>query len=481
MLDELFDEKNRLAIINWQKSYAPRNDNKHISTATEYVLVYARDIERATTGLLDRTEKMDSKYSNPDGDPNGLWRADNACAGEGSTHPGMVYGIQNPFTGEIQYPPNGKCWRSERVKMKLWLEEWAGTYESRELGDGTPTAALVLKGIPVPTPASHPLLLKARKRAEKVRDTKVWPELWFGKQGEGRPNKKRYLERVKKGAVPMTFWAGEDFSVPEELGSISWEHGESGHSQTGINEIDAILGKGHAFETVKPMKLFTKIIQLWCPSDGLVLDPFAGSGTTGQAVLELNQTADALRRFILIEQGRPDNGDSYARTLLANRLRRVITGDWKSGKRKPLGSGFTFITLGKKVDAAVLLQMERDELVDTVISSHFDASRQLGDQLIRIEDRKMPYRYLVGRNADNEGFFLVWDGPGTNTDFTEEVYESCAAEATTAGLKSSPYNVYARLYLYQTEGVHFLQIPDRILADFGLNVRSEPFTERDDE
>ena len=162
MLDELFSERNRLAIINWQKSYAPRNDNKHISTATEYVLVYARDMEKVKTGLLDRTLEMDAKYKNPDDDPNGLWRADNACAGEGDTHPGMVYGIQNPFTGEIQYPPDGKCWRKERVKMKKWLEEWGGLYESRDLDDGMPSAALVLKGIRVPTPEDDRILTKAR-------------------------------------------------------------------------------------------------------------------------------------------------------------------------------------------------------------------------------------------------------------------------------------------------------------------------------
>src|SRR5205807_8794231 len=162
----------------------------HISTATEYVLVYAKDVDKTKTGLLDRTESMDAKYRNPDNDPNGLWRADNACAGEGDTHPGMVYGIQNPFTGEIQYPPDGKCWRSERPKMQAWLEKWGGPYESRDLSDGKPSLALVLKGIPVPTPSDNRLLVKARKRAVKVRDTQVWPELWFGRNGEGRANKK---------------------------------------------------------------------------------------------------------------------------------------------------------------------------------------------------------------------------------------------------------------------------------------------------
>jgi len=487
MLDELFGEANRVAIINWQKSYAPRNDNKHVSTSTEYVLVYAKDLQKAKTGLLERTESMDSKYTNPDNDPQGLWRPDNACAGEGSTHPGMVYGIQNPFTGEIQYPPDGKCWRSERPKMKEWLEEWGGPYEDRRLDDGCPSAALVLKGAPVDptedgwgTPSDHRKIVTARRRASKVRDNEVWPELWFGKQGVGRPNKKRYLEKVKKGVVPMTFWANEDYLLPEELGSASWKHQESGHSQSGINELDAIVGKGHGFETVKPLKLFQKIIQLWCPPEGLVLDPFAGSGTTGHAVLALNKLSDANRRFTLIEQGRPDRGDSYAQTLTADRLVRACTGDWAGGTGTPLGGGFTYTRLGKKVDATALLRMERDEMVDTVIGSHFDANRRRGDQLVRIEGEPA-YRYLVARNSDDEGFFLVWEGPDQNTDLTEAVYEAIAEEAAREGVKPMPYHVYARLYRYQTEGVRFYQIPDRILADFGLDIRNEPFTSEDDD
>ncbi|WP_270260719.1 DNA methyltransferase [Kocuria marina] len=64
MLDELFGETNRIAIINWQKSYAPKSHDGHISTATEYVLIYARQVERAKTGLLDRAAATDAKYSN---------------------------------------------------------------------------------------------------------------------------------------------------------------------------------------------------------------------------------------------------------------------------------------------------------------------------------------------------------------------------------------------------------------------------------
>lgn len=61
------------------------------------------------------------------------------------------------------------------------------------------------------------------------------------------------------------FWADEDYDEEFVLGCQSWEHSESGHSQTGMNELNYILGRGHDFETVKPLKLIEKVIQLWCP------------------------------------------------------------------------------------------------------------------------------------------------------------------------------------------------------------------------
>jgi adenine-specific DNA-methyltransferase len=113
---------------------------------------------------------------------------------------------------------------------------------------------------------------------------------------------------VKQGAVPTSFWL-EDGEAPPDLGDISWLRNMSGRSRDGIEELDNIVGKGHGFETVKPLKLIKKIIQIWCRPDGIVLDPFAGSGTTGHAILELNAETETNRRFILIEQGNTEKGD----------------------------------------------------------------------------------------------------------------------------------------------------------------------------
>lgn len=483
MMDELFGEQNRLAIINWQRSATRRNDkgaadgSGGVSTATEYVLVYARDKTKSTTCLETRTNQQD--YKNPDNDPKGEWNGVAPWAPGASTHKGMVYAVQSPFTGKLHYPPGNQCWAYEKKTIHQWIEVWGSKYEERDLSDGC-VSGLVIKGIEDPKTCTEgdPVVRHAKELAERVGGG-VLPVLYFSNKGYGRPRKKTYLDEIKNGMVPTTFWAGSSFDFPVDLGTVSWAQSASGSSEAGSRELTSVVGNSHGFETVKPLRLFQKIIQLWCPVDGLILDPFGGSGTTGHAVFDLNESTGTGRRFTIIEQGRPENGDSYARTLLADRLRRVVSGDWAAGKRRAIAGGFTFISLGKKVDASMLLRMERDEMVDTVIASHFDASRRSGDQLVRLESEDN--RYLVARNADNEGFFLVWDGPNKNTDFTEAVYEACADEAEKAGLKTSPYNVYARLYLYQTEGVHFLQIPDRILADFGLDLRSEPFAENEEE
>lgn len=495
MLDEIFGEENRIAIINWQKSYSPKNDSAHVSTATEYVLVYAKDKEQAKTGLLERDEKMNAKYKNPDNDPLDTWRSDNPIAATPSEKD--RYGIQSPFTGDIHYPGAG-AWRNPKKNMKAWLEAWGSDYIEADLKDGRPKA-LILKGwksITIPKSQNldnepvvfnkntdDKIIQKSKEKAEKIRLSKVWPQLYFMKDGEGRPAQKRYLRQVKKGKVPLTYWADEEYESPYVLGTQSWDHAESGHSQAGINELDMIMGKGHGFTTVKPLKLIKKIIQLWCPSSGLVLDPYAGSGTTGHAVLELNAESGGQRRFILIEQGAPDRGDTYARCLTQERLRRVITGERPapSGKLKKSASaitgGFEFRLLTKKIDSRTVLTMRKDELIDLVITSHWENGRRGGCGLIRVEDQG--YKYLVGRNEQDEGYFLIWNGGDKVGQLDTNSYATVVQEAKKAALKT-PYHVYARYEIYQSRNINFYKIPDKILAHLGLNENSDRFNEDDE-
>jgi adenine-specific DNA-methyltransferase len=348
-LDELFEQQNRLAIINWQKAAGPRNDQRHVSSTTEYVLVYAKDAEQATTTRLPRPDESYGRYKNVDNDPKGLWREHDLTARTPTEKD--QYGIQSPFTGLIHYPAGTRSWTHPKRHIKAWLEEWGVSYTEARIGDGRGPALMVQGGAArnaaeqdaghrrrtiegtVPDEASE----AARKRLRAG----AWPFIWFGLDGRGGPRPKKYLESVRKGMVPTTYWARDPDEDPLALGSTSWDWEQSGLSQSGVKELTALVGPGHGFETVKPLQLFTKLVSLWAPRDGLVLDPFAGSGTTGHAVQYLNAHADAGRRFILIERGRPENGDRYARTLTANRLRRAFSGDWASGGHEPLGGEFT--------------------------------------------------------------------------------------------------------------------------------------------
>jgi len=480
MLDELFGERNRLAIINWEKMAGVKNHDKGVSTATEYVLVYARDAECATTRKVERSAETASGYRNPDQDLRGPWAPSDSTLMGADSHPGQVYAIQNPFTGRLHYPQDGRCWRNERSKMKEAVEAWGIGYEDVDIDDGL-RPALIIKGCKTPKRpnlSGDAALKAAREHALLRRQQGAWPRYFWRadrrqRPGEGELRYKTYEDEVREGVVPTTFWADEDY-YPIGLDSVSWDHDASGTSDIGQRELNATVGRGHRFETVKPTMLFKKIISIWSPPSGLVIDPFAGSGTTAHALLALNAESGAKRRFIMVERGRPDRGDSYARTLLADRLQRVVSGNWARGKRPPLAGGFRFVELQKKVDAGTVLLMERDEMLDTVIASHHDSNRRRGPGLISLSDDG--YRYLIATNGDNEGFFLIWDGPEQNMNFTEDVYEAIAEEAQRASLVR-PYHIYARLYVFQTDDIRFYQIPDRILADFGLNLSSEPLNE----
>ena len=212
----------------------------------------------------------------------------------------------------------------------------------------------------------------------------------------------------------------------------------------------------------------------------MVLDPYAGSGTTGHAVLEMNQESDAERRFILIEQGSPATGDKYARSLTWQRLHNVITGQrpGPDGKLKngaePVPGGFEFRMLTRQIDAKTVLSMKKDELVDVVITSHWDMGRRGSTNLIRIDDPK--YSYLVGRNEQGEGYFIIWNNGGPVGQLDRDSYRIVLKDAEKAGIKP-PYHVYARYEVYQSRNVQFWKIPDKILAHLGLNENSDRFND----
>jgi adenine-specific DNA-methyltransferase len=157
-----------------------------------------------------------------------------------------------------------------------------------------------------------------------VRDNRIW----WGKEANGTPRLKRFLSEVKQGLVPQTIWS----------------YTEVGHTQDAKKELLSILdfnASGDVFVTPKPTRLIERILQIATDKDSIVLDSFAGSGTTAHAVLKQNQADGGRRSFILVEM------EDYADQLTSERIRRVIAG---KGSGQQLGAGlaggFGFLELG---------------------------------------------------------------------------------------------------------------------------------------
>jgi len=148
--------------------------------------------------------------------------------------------------------------------------------------------------------------------------------IYFGKDGKSQPGVIRYLSEVE-GFVPWTWWS----------------HEEVGHTDEAKKEIREIFGTQTAFDTPKPLRLVERILQIATRPGDLVLDSFAGSGTTGHALIRLNGRDDGSRRFILVELE-----PNICKPITAKRLDRAIKG---YGDTPGLGGGFRFATLGESL------------------------------------------------------------------------------------------------------------------------------------
>ncbi len=164
-------------------------------------------------------------------------------------------------------------------------------------------------------------------------------QLYFGKSGKSQPNKKTYLSEVKDGKTVGSLWTYQDV----------------GSTHQANEELSSIMGKG-VFNNPKGTKLIQRVFQTAnLSSDDIVLDSFAGSGTTAHAVLALNKEDGGNRKFILIEC------EDYADTITAERIRRVINGIPKArdaSLREGLGGSFTYGTLGKPIEMEGMLTGE---------------------------------------------------------------------------------------------------------------------------
>ena len=259
LCDEVFGEENFVANVVWQKKYAGSNDHKTIAPMHDFLVTY-RKSESWQRRLVARSDKNNSQYRHEDA--KGVYRADNyTCNKSADERPNLYYPVLNPNTGEEIWPKRTAVWRYSK-----------------------------------------------ERHAQNVAENAVY----WGKDGKGKtPAFKRYRDSLAGGGgtVPNTWW----------------DHEFAGHNDQAkkeILELFADADKSQLFSTPKPTLLIQRVMQIAAGPNALILDFFAGSGTTLHATMALNAEDGGSRRCILVT----NNENNICEQVTYERNRRVIQG-----------------------------------------------------------------------------------------------------------------------------------------------------------
>ncbi|NLX55658.1 MAG: site-specific DNA-methyltransferase [Planctomycetaceae bacterium] len=283
LMDEVFGPRNFIATIVWQKKQSPQNDAINLSDMHDYLVVYAKRAKQ-----------------NRD-DPHGWNR--NLLPREAT---------QDARYSNPDNDPRGP-WTS-------------ADYTCNKTADERPNLFYAITH-----PVTREQVWPSRRRVwafdeagheRNVRENRVW----WGPGRRTRPRVKKFLCEVREGVVPTTWWTREF----------------AGDNQEARRELRAAIADEQLdFQTPKPARLVKRILEIAAGKDSLVLDSFAGSGTTGHAVLGLNKADGGSRRFILVEME-----EAICQTVTAQRLTRAIEGH---NDLPALGGGFRYCRLGPTI------------------------------------------------------------------------------------------------------------------------------------
>lgn len=313
LLDEVFGAANFMAEVVWQKADSPRRGDG-FSDDHDTILVYRRSPQHCVNHM-PRTAADNARFTNPDNDPQGPWWDDNPTANHGDGAGGMCYAIQNPLTGAMMRPPSGGSWRysQDRIFKALnqWLpyryenlrdKEWRAQNEGVPLSKASDDVCALVLDVP---------LAEAMERVKERRTRDNLPEILI--RSTGGLGRKAYIP--KTGTNPRTWWPNADV----------------GHNRGAKSEIKTLFPGVTPFSTPKPERLLERIIHIATNPGDIVLDVFAGSGTTAAVAHKMG------RRWVTAEL----LSDTVEKFTLP-RLTKVVRGEDPGG---------ITVTEGERVDA----------------------------------------------------------------------------------------------------------------------------------
>ena len=233
LCDEVFGAENFVANFVWEKR-TNRENRKAISSRHDHVICYAKDFSDPSRSIkqIPMTEKALANYKNPDNDPRGLWKSDPATAQAGHGTKSQFYVLNAP-NGKAHSLESGRCWLYTKEVME-----------------------------------------------EEIKAGKIW----FGRDGNGVPRIKTYLNAKERGLTPETIVFAADV----------------GTNESAKNNLKDLFDSVSVFETPKPVDLVKHFLSFG-GGEGIILDFFAGSGCTKQAVLELNSEDGGNRQSISVQ------------------------------------------------------------------------------------------------------------------------------------------------------------------------------------
>lgn len=360
----------RLGSFTWRTKDTGNDAGGNFSQVHEHVLAYGGKEFTFNGKLLS-----DGKYKNPDKDPKGPWCPDPITkAHTFKERPNTYYPIQNPITG-YWYPcdPNA-VWRfasESRINSETKLRSDTIEELIRQnlivFPECKPKDVMFFSTrddlIEAIRLGKGPILPK--KKTPLLREDLPDLDFWIGKPiATGRPSRKSYWLEKTKLVAPVCSWIA---GVNEEVDFIFEEDAEeielmrSPRGGEGTDAVSEILGN-KAFSFPKPPSLIRNLIRQASRKNDLVMDFFAGSGTTAQAVLELNREDEGQRRFIMVsatEATADDPEKNICRDVCAERIRRVIAG---YGGKEGTGGDFAYLRVMRMPQEDVLTEIDHAQV-----------------------------------------------------------------------------------------------------------------------